>query len=662
MSNTMEVTTIASTHPLRRITAEEVSANRAVLEGAGLVADSTRFMVVDLLEPEKSVVLGFNEGDTVDRQINTVLMDRTTGAVNEIVVSLTSETILSNRVVDVALEGQPPIIAEEFELVERLLRKDPDWLKAMERRGITDVSLVRISALSAGNFDIPGEEGRRMTRCLSFLQLDSTDNAWAHPIDGVVAYLDLISGEVTQLIDDAVFPIPQATYNYHRDEELPPVRESQRPIEIIQPEGPSFQIDGDAVSWEKWQFRVGFDPVEGLVLHQLGFEDGGRVRPIIYRASIAEMVVPYGDPSPVRFWQNYFDAGEYTMGKEANALELGCDCLGEISYFDAIVADDLGHPRTIGNAICMHEEDMGILWKHSDEYTQSVDVRRQRRLVISFFITVGNYDYGFYWYLYLDGTIEMQCKATGVVFGSAYPGPQEDGSEYPWASEIAPGIGAPYHQHLFSARLDMCVDGVNNSVDEIEAKRVPMGPANPYGNGFTRSVTRLHSEADAVRLADNSRGRVWHVSNPSVLNSVGRPVGYTLYPEGQPVLLADDNSSIARRAGFTTKHLWVTEYNSEEQSPSGRFVNQNPGNGTLPDWVEQNRSVDNNDIVLWHSFGMTHFPRPEDWPVMPVDMTGFKLRPHGFFNQNPTLDTPKPKAGHCETGAEQGSQNCCDHC
>ena len=651
----------AITHPLRRITEQEVAANRGIVDAAGLVEGTTRFMIVDLVEPEKSVVLAFQEGDVVDRRVLSVLMDRATGVVNEVVVSLTDGVVASNRLVDVAVEGQPPIIAEEFELVESLLRKDPQWLAAMERRGITDVSLVRISALTAGYFGIPGEEGRRITRCLSFLQLDPTDNAWAHPIDGVVAYLDLITGEVTEVIDDQLFPIPQTTYNYHRDEEQPPARQTQRPIDIIQPEGPSFQVDGDQVTWEKWQFRIGFDPVEGLVLHQLGFEDSGRLRPIIYRASIAEMVVPYGDPSPVRFWQNYFDAGEYTMGKEANALELGCDCLGQISYFDAIVADDFGHPRVLKNAICMHEEDMGILWKHSDVYTGSVEVRRQRRLVISFFITVGNYDYGFYWYLYLDGTIELECKATGVLFGSAYPGPHAEGTEYPWASEVAPGVGAPYHQHLFCARLDMCVDGVKNSVDEIEAKRVPMGPSNPYGNGFSRSVTRLHSEMDAARLADNSRGRVWQILNPNVLNAVGRPVGYTLYPEGQPVLLADENSSIAQRAGFTTKHLWVTRYDAEERYPSGQYVNQNPGNGTLTEWVKRDHNVDNNDIVIWHSFGMTHFPRTEDWPVMPVDMVGFKLRPNGFFDQNPTLDTPRPMSAHGQKPHASG-ENGCEHC
>jgi primary-amine oxidase len=292
-----------------------------------------------------------------------------------------------------------------------------------------------------------------------------------------------------------------------------------------------------------------------------------------------------------------------------------------------------------------------VLWKHTDMYNGTSSTRRQRRLVISFFITVGNYDYGFYWYLYLDGTIELQCKATGVVFASAFPGDQEDGSPYPWASEIAPGIGAPYHQHLFSARLDLMIDGVGNAVDEVDATRVPMSDTNPYGNAFTRTATRLHRESEGARLADGSVGRTWHLSNPTVTNRVGLPVAYALHPEGQPALMADPASSIARRAAFTTRHLWVTAQSDDERYPSGQFVNQNPGNTGIDTWVAADRDIDGTDIVVWHTFGLTHFPRPEDWPIMPVDHTGFVLKPVGFFDRNPALDAPEPRSQHCSTEA-----------
>ena len=417
-----------------------------------------------------------------------------------------------------------------------------------------------------------------------------------------------------------------------------PPLDSLRPIEITQPEGRSFTVEDGRVRWGKWDLRIGFNEREGLTLHQIAF-DG---RPICYRASIAEMVVPYADPAPTRFWQNYFDCGEYMFARYADSLQLGCDCLGDIHYVDAVIADDFGRPKTITNAICMHEEDTGVLWKHSDIFTNSREVRRQRRLVISFFTPIGNYDYGFYWYLYLDGTIQLEVKATGIVFTAAYP---EGGNDY--ASEVAPGLGAPYHQHLFSARLDMTVDGVRNAVEEADAERVPMGEGNPYGNAFRQRRTRLARESQAQRRADGSVVRTWHIVNPEKQNALGQDVGYALLAEGKATLLADEASSIHARATFATNHLWVTRYDPAERYPAGDFVNQNPGGAGLPAWVQADREIDGEDIVVWHTFGTTHFPRPEDWPIMPVDHTGFTLKPVGFFDRNPALDVPPARSAHC---------------
>ena len=303
------------------------------------------------------------------------------------------------------------------------------------------------------------------------------------------------------------------------------------------------------------------------------------MRPIINRASIAEMVVPYGDPSPIRSWQNYFDTGEYLVGQYANSLELGCDCLGEITYLSPVIADAFGNPREIRNGICMHEEDWGILAKHSDLWTGINYTRRNRRLVISFFTTIGNYDYGFYWYLYLDGTIEFEAKATGVVFTSAFP---EGGSDN--ISQLAPGLGAPFHQHLFSARLDMAIDGFANRVEEEDVVRQAMGDRQrarqcllPEAHASSPANPRAAREADARKRPDLD-----HLQPASPGTGLGEPVGYKLHSEDQPTLLADPESSIARRAAFATKDLWVTRYADDERYPTGDFVNQHAGGAGLP--------------------------------------------------------------------------------
>ncbi|MGW4587690.1 primary-amine oxidase [Amycolatopsis thermoflava] len=619
-------------HPLDPLTADEITTARRVLADAGLFPDSARVVYLGLEEPAKDT-------DRSERVARVLLHDVTGG--QDVLVSLTAESVVARRALDPAVDGQLPVLDEEFALVEEVLAKDERWLAALAARDL-DVAKVRVAPLSAGVFDYPEETGRRILRGLAFVQEHPADHAWAHPVDGLVGFVDVLAREVTRVIDLGPVPIPAEPGNFDDPAVTGPLRTSQKPLEITQPDGPSFTLDGHLLRWENWSLRIGFDAREGLVLHEISFRDGDRDRPIVHRASISEMVVPYADPSPVRSWQNYFDTGEYLIGRYANALELGCDCLGEITYLDAVIADEFGHPRVLPNAICLHEEDYGILWKHTDLWAGSAETRRQRRMVISFFTTIGNYDYGFYWYLYLDGTIECEAKATGVVFTSAYPG-----KGYPYASELAPGLGAPYHQHLFSARLDMAVDGPSNLVEEVDVERVPIGPDNPRGNAFTLRKTPLRKESEAQRLADNRRGRVWHITNPESRNRLGDPVAYALVPEGNPELLADDASSIHARATFATKHLWVTRYDPAQRYAAGDFVNQHPGGAGLPAYVAGDRDLDGQDLVVWHTFGLTHFPRPEDWPIMPVDYTGFKLKPVGFFDRNPALDVPRARGSHC---------------
>ncbi|TQE19216.1 primary-amine oxidase [Streptomyces ipomoeae] len=641
----------ATPHPLDQLTADEITGIRSLLDRAGLLRDTSRFVYVGLEEPTKDDLFAYTAGNSLDRRARVLLHDVSGAPGLDVVVSLTGQNVVAVRTLDAVTDGQLPVLEEEFAAIEEVLSQDENWLAALKSRDL-DVAQVRVAPLSAGVYadEYPDEAGRRILRGLAFVQEHDRDHAWAHPVDGLVAYVDMISRTVHRIVDLGPVPLPAVSGNFDDPAVTGPARTTQRPIEIAQPEGPSFTLDGTLLTWENWSLRIGFDAREGLVLHQLAFHDRdqNRERPIIHRASIAEMVVPYADPSPVRSWQNYFDTGEYLLGRSANALELGCDCLGDITYLDAVISDESGSPRTLPNAICLHEEDYGILWKHGDLRTGSHETRRQRRMVLSFFTTIGNYDYGFYWYLYLDGAIEFEAKATGVVFTSAYPG---DG--YPYSSEVAPGLGAPYHQHLFCARLDMALDGTHNRVEEVDVVRVPMGPGNPRGNAFTYRHTPLTRESEAQRAADMSVDRIWHITNPTSLNALGKPVGYVLQPEGKPTLLADPDSSIAARAAFATKHLWVTAYDPDERYPAGDFVNQHPGGAGLPAYAAADRDIDGKSLVVWHTFGLTHAPRPEDWPIMPVDYTGFKLRPVGFFDRNPTLDVPlNPSTSHGCCGAD----------
>jgi primary-amine oxidase len=441
-------------------------------------------------------------------------------------------------------------------------------------------------------------------------------------------------------------PVPPEASNY-TPEAVGQMRTDLKRLEITQPDGPSFTVNGHEVHWQKWHLRIGFNTREGLVLHTVNYEDSGRLRPILYRASIAEMVVPYGDPGVSHYRKTAFDVGEYGIGVLANALERGCDCLGHIYYFDALMTDSHGNLVQLPNAICMHEEDSGILWKHFDWRTGRTEVRRSRRLVISFIATIDNYEYAFYWYFYQDGTIELEVKLTGILSTGAVP----PGVKPKYGQLVAPQVNAPIHQHILCIRLDMMVDGQNNSVYEVNTEAEPLGPENPYGNAFFATSTLLVSESEAQRIIDPLSCRYWKVVNPNSLNKVGEPVAYKLMPGENTLPFVHPESSIMRRAGFARKNLWVTPYSPQERYPAGDYPNQNPGGDGLPAWTQANRSLENTDIVVWYVMNAHHIPRPEDWPVMPETRIGFMLKPVGFFDRNPALDVPPPTSTH-ENGCE----------
>ena len=498
-------------------------------------------------------------------------------------------------------------------------------------------------------------EGRFLRPLTWVRQGDPEDHGYARPVEGLIVRFDLDRMEVVDIEDHGAIPLPPSSGNYTSEAIRDPGnvphfpdgdRQDLKPVEITQPEGTSFTVDGHEVSWQKWRFQVGFTPREGLVLYLVRYEDHGTVRPVIYRASLTEMVIPYGDPRPAQYRKNVFDMGEYGIGVLANSLELGCDCLGEIRYFDAWLNDNDGHAQQIKNAICLHEEDHGMLWKHTDWRTGKAEVRRSRRLVISMIATVGNYEYGYFWYLYQDGTIEYEIKLTGVISNAALP----PGEKPTHGTLVAPQVYGPNHQHIFCVRLDMMVDGPQNTVVECDSVAVPPGPENPYGNAWVVQQAPLRRESEAQRVADGRAARYWKITNPGKLNATGEAVAYKLVPQDTVLPFWQPDTSIARRAGFANKHLWVTAYDPDQRFPAGEYPNQHPGGDGLPTWTEADRPLENTDVVLWHTFTAHHTVRPEDWPVMPVTRAGFQLRAHGFFDGNPALDVPPPE--HCHHQGE----------
>ena len=640
------VTAVTTTHPLDPLSPAEMEAVVAHVRAHPEFRAGMRFGQVALVEPDKRALLA---DAPPPRLADVILLDGERETAHRFRVDPASGACTPWE----RLDGvQPRMVDDEYVEVEEISKQDPRVHEALRRRGLdVDRDEVQIDPWSAGNFGAPEEGERRIARGLFFVRDHEDDNPYAHPIDGLSTVVDLHRREVVKVEDHAVLPIPREPGNYHAAVQET-WREDLRPLEIVQPEGPSFRVDGWRVSWQNWSFRVGFNQREGLVLHDVAYDDHGDVRPILHRASVAELTVPYGDAAFIQRRKNAFDVGEYGLGALANSLELGCDCLGEIHYFDAAYVDPHGGIRRLRNAICLHEEDDGILWKHYDMRTGRTEMRRSRRLVISFIATVGNYEYAFYWSLYQDGTIELEVKATGIV----QTGYVAEGEQPAHGARLGPNLYAPHHQHFFCVRLDPTIDGDRNQVTEVDTVADPTGPSNPYGNAFFTRRTTFETEDQARRDIDLDRARYWLIESTQRTNAHGSPTAYKLAPGDNCRPFAQPDSAIAQRAGYMWHHVWVTPWAEDERHPAGEFPNQHPGGDGLPAWTEAGRGVRDTDIVVWYVMGQHHIVRPEDWPVMPVARCKFQLRPSGFFDRNPALDVPPSdsKLSHCCSNGHGG--------
>ena len=486
---------------------------------------------------------------------------------------------------------QPNMTVDEWHECDVMLRSHPAVIEALARRGITDLSLVLSDMWAYGAALVPERyAGRRIGWCDVWYRGSERGNPYAHHLSGLHPVVDLNAMELLELEDSYQGGQAPETAGQVRGEYLPellPMRLREvAPLQVSQPDGVGFTLDGTLLSWQNWQLRLGFNYREGLVLHQVAFRDGGRLRPVAHRLSFAEMVVPYRDASPDHYRRTAFDIGEWGLGFMTTSLTLGCDCLGEITYLDAVVHDSAGEPQVIQNAICVHEEDSGVLWKHVDERA-GAEVRRARRLVVSFHVTVANYEYLVYWRFYQDGSIECEVRATGIMVTSHTAAP---GSRPANGTVVDQGIYAPFHQHFIVARLDLDVDGTDNTVYASESKAAAPGDDDPHALGLTVTSTPLRTEAEGKQDYDWGTQRGWKVVNDNVTNGLGTPVGYKLIPSATFPPLLDPASPAFKRAQVIGHTLWVTPYRGDERWPCGDFPVQ-AENDTGPAGLDRGRQA-----------------------------------------------------------------------
>ncbi|KAL8787499.1 MAG: hypothetical protein Q9195_007746 [Heterodermia aff. obscurata] len=544
---------------------------------------------------------------------------------------------------------QPLITMEDLQIVEHVVRVDP---KVIEQCGIIgipkeDMHKVYCDPWTIG-FDERFGNKVRLQQALMYYRPHVDDSQYTFPLD----FTPIFNSDTQEIIHIDVPPIrrpinqaPANNYHPAAIEAEGGYRKDLKPINITQPEGVSFTVEGRIIRWQNWKVHVGFNYREGIVLNNITYNDKGNERGIFYRLSLAEMVVPYGNPEHPHQRKHAFDLGEYGGGYMTNSLALGCDCKGAIHYMDASFVNRAGSSQTIKNAICIHEEDAGILFKHTDFRDDSVIVTRGRKLLVSHIFTAANYEYCVYWIFHQDGTVQLEIKLTGILNTySMNPGEDTHG----WGTEVYPGVNAHNHQHLFCMRVDPNIDGPLNTVFQVDAKTGPgeVGSVeNKYGNAFYAHKTKYTTAKEAVSDYDGSTSRTWEMANTNKINPYShKPVSYKLVSREVPALLPKEGGLVWKRAGFARHAVHVTKYEDDQIHPAGRHVPQSSGEPSagLPEWIEKHgdTSIENTDIVLWHTFGITHFPSPEDFPVMPAEPMTLLLRPRNFFLKNPALDVP----------------------
>ena len=619
-------------HPLDQITADEINTAVELCRSSESVMDDALFVNISLVEPDKEFVRNFKEGDDCPRNLKIRGIDSQPDGGFVAILDVVAKKIA--KVDRVPNEAQVSYSMAEIFAAQELTKADERYQEALKKRDITDLDLVQIDPWPAGGIVHESiEPGHRALKTISFLREDETDNAYAKPITGVISHIDLTLQKVTHVEDHGVVPMPKAHARYDADSQAE-LRNQPKKIDITQPDGPGFEVKGNLISWEGWQVRVTVNPDEGPVLHQLSL-DG---RSILHRVALSDMVVPYGTADPMHSWKAVHDGTEYGFGTLVTSLTLGCDCLGEIHYMDANMLMFDGSVNTIESAICIHEEDYGIQWKHMDmNMLGANEVRRSRRLVISSIATIGNYDYGLFWYLYLDGTVQCEVKLTGIVGISAY---DEKVHRKDQDFRISDELVAPIHQHLFCVRMDWDLESGDNQLYETNVEALPVSEDNPHGMQLSAVAKHLKTESEAKRNVSNASSRTWKIINANKTNSFGLPSGYKLLPGNTPALLAHPDSPPGKRASFAKHNLWATPFDKGEQAAAGEYSVMHSGQGGLDELTASNRDISECDLVTWHTFGVTHTPRPEDWPVMPVEYCGFHLIPVGFFEKNPTINLP----------------------
>lgn len=635
------------THPLDPLSTDEITRAAGAVKASKYWKDTIRFTQIRLADPSKEKVWewSFGAGHDFSRQaIFTVVDGR---KVYEGTVDLDSESVVAWEHIE---DAHGMVTFDDFLAVQEIVSNSEAYKKALKKRGIENVENVVATPLTVGYFG--GDDGLehelKLLKVVSYLDIGD-GNYWAHPIENLVAVVDLEKKSILKIEDDGVIPVPMAPrpYDGRNQENIADVK----PLMVVQPEGSNVSMSGNTIQWQNWNFHLKLNSRVGPVISTLTYDDQGEKRKIMYEGSLGGMIVPYGDPDVGWYFKSYLDSGDYGMGNLTSPLVGGVDTPNNATLLPATLVDNGGEPFTIPNAIAVFERYAGPEFKHTEMLGSSPgnESRERRELVVRWVSTIGNYDYMFDWIFMANGNIQLTVGASGIEAVKAvksrtiHDETAEEDTRY--GTLIDHNIVGTTHQHIYNFRLDLDVDGEQNSLREIDPVVAENTDGGPRKSVMITKERVVSTEQDSVQKFDPSTVRL--MTNPNKENRMGYPVGYQIIPFAggtHPIAkgaLFSEDEWLYKRVSFMDKQIWVTQYKPEERFPEGKYPNRAKTDTGLKTFVADDESIENVDTVLWMTTGATHVARAEEWPIMPTEYVHSMLKPWNFFDQTPTLNLPE---------------------
>ena len=622
-------------HPLEALGTEEYWAVHDALYKAGYLGPDSLVASLLLHEPEKSKVLAWKEGDPIAREADVVLIEK--GKTFEARVDIVSKTVEFHK----AMPGvQAPVAMSEMGALDAIAKKDPRVLAALKAHGITDLSSVHCGAGPLSFIVFPEQTDHRIGwgACTDS---HGVYHSWGRTIEGIYILADMTEKKILNVVDRGSVPMPQGFISFEESDSTEAA--GTHPIVTTQPLGPSYTVQKGEVNWQNWSFRFRLDPRVGPVLNLVKYQDGDKSRSVLYEGSLSEMYVPYMDPEEGWNSRAFLDSGEFLLGGIIKPLGAD-DCPAHARWFTGYAPNDQGTPIIKPQLACLFEHTADTpAWRHFE--SNQINGRPSRELVLRTAAVVGNYDYLMDWIFQQDGTVRVSVGATGIVetksvketaVDAATP---MDPAKGRYGTLVAPNLVAVNHDHYFSFRLDLDVDGPNNSfmVDRLLPETI---------SARTRtSIWAVHSsmaqtEKDGIVDIDPRKPGMWMFVNPAVHDALGHPTGYEIMPGMTAISNVSPEDPAQKVGAFSQHQMWVTPYKPDELYAAGTYVTSSKGLEGLPAWTKADRSIANTDIVAWYTVGFHHVVRTEDWPVMPTMWHDFLIRPINFFNQNPVMTLP----------------------